>query len=216
MALMDESLLADVVAAALKAGADAAEAVGAQRSALTRSDGWMTRGNPSLHSRQGRFELSAPVHPAIAVRGPSTQAARSPEAITARQAARSTAAAPPSGAQAVSFPRGSPCPGKARSSSGIPVDTALARRCASRSASGAASGKRSAMSWRRARSWADIRKGGGARGHALSCFQGPGRVRSGDLTLSRTKPECKTRASRTGEEREQDCDMARARWLPSP
>ena len=34
MALMDESLLADVVAAALKAGADAAEAVGAQRSAL--------------------------------------------------------------------------------------------------------------------------------------------------------------------------------------
>lgn len=34
MALMEESLLADVVAAALKAGADAAEAVGAQRSAL--------------------------------------------------------------------------------------------------------------------------------------------------------------------------------------
>jgi PmbA protein len=34
MAVMDESLLADVVAAALKAGADAAEAVGAQRSAL--------------------------------------------------------------------------------------------------------------------------------------------------------------------------------------
>ena len=32
--MMDESLLADVVAAALKAGADAAEAVGAQRSAL--------------------------------------------------------------------------------------------------------------------------------------------------------------------------------------
>ena len=31
---MEESLLADVVAAALKAGADAAEAVGAQRAAL--------------------------------------------------------------------------------------------------------------------------------------------------------------------------------------
>ncbi len=34
MAWMDESLLADVVAAALKAGADSAEAVGAQRAAL--------------------------------------------------------------------------------------------------------------------------------------------------------------------------------------
>jgi PmbA protein len=34
MAVMEESLLADVVAAALKAGADAAEAVGAQRAAL--------------------------------------------------------------------------------------------------------------------------------------------------------------------------------------
>lgn len=34
MALMDENLLADVVAAALKAGADSAEAVGAQRAAL--------------------------------------------------------------------------------------------------------------------------------------------------------------------------------------
>ena len=34
MALMDENLLADVVSAALKAGADSAEAVGAQRAAL--------------------------------------------------------------------------------------------------------------------------------------------------------------------------------------
>ena len=34
MASMEESLLADVVAAALKAGADAAEAVGAERRAL--------------------------------------------------------------------------------------------------------------------------------------------------------------------------------------
>ena len=115
----------------------------AQRSALVRSAACTTSGAPS-------------VQPKVSVPDASTHAARSPPAVTPRQAERKTAAAPPAGAQTVSLPRGNPPCGSARSSDVSPVATACASRFASRSASGFALGKRSASSCRRASTWADI------------------------------------------------------------
>ena len=117
----------------------------AQRSALVRSAACTTSGAPS-------------VQPKVSVPDASTHAARSPAAVTPRQAERNTAAAPPAGAQTVSLPRGNPPCGSARSSVVSPVVTACASRFASRSASGFALGKRSAISCRRASTWADIRR----------------------------------------------------------
>ena len=99
-------------------------------------------------SPSGRSRSGPRVHPsAVIVRAPSIQAARSPRAITALHAERSTALEPPPGAQDVSRPRGRPEPGSSASSAPMPVGMhdGVAAWC-----SGSASGKRCSIAWRSA------------------------------------------------------------------
>jgi len=93
-------------------------------------------------TRYGPFSQNAPTMvPAVSI-----QTARSPFATVERQAARSIEQAPPCGVHTVNCPRGSPPPGRTRSSAPTPVATGSAAR----QFAGVASGKRCSMSSRRA------------------------------------------------------------------
>ena len=93
-------------------------------------------------TRYGPASQNAPtIVPAVSI-----HTARSPFETVERHAARSMAQAPPCGVQTVNCPRGSPPPGKIRSSGPTPVATASAAR----QFAGVASGKRCSMSSRRA------------------------------------------------------------------
>ena len=93
-------------------------------------------------TRYGPLSQNAPtIVPAVSI-----QTARSLFATVDRQAARSIEQAPPCGVHTVNCPRGSPPPGRIRSSGPTPVATGSAAR----QFAGVASGNRCSMSSRRA------------------------------------------------------------------